>query len=130
MEKVIKLVNSPFTANIEVFDDLVLQIFAPCNETALTLTLNPNIHDFKAKDVNPGSQVRNFTFAVGPQQSYTFDFNTHKTLIVKFNGKRYELTLQRIDQVEIDGSKFYSYELFATSQPASQPQSSATHPSS
>jgi hypothetical protein len=115
MEKLMKLTHSPFTSNIEVFDDLVMMLFEPSSDKVVTLQLNPNIHDYQAQADKPGIQMSNVTLAVGKPQIHTFDFGDQNTLAVKFNKKHYEIKLQRIEPVEIQGQKFHSYEFFVSS---------------
>ena len=116
MQRNIKLVHSPFTPNLETFDELVLMLFAPCSERMVTLRLQPDIQHYQAADDRPGLQIRNITAVSGRAHTMTLDLERKNVEVFEAGGKRYEIRLMRIEKQKIEGQEFLAFEFFASSE--------------
>jgi len=112
MEKLIKLVNSPFNSNIEIVGDIVLSTHVPYSERDVTIQVNPNVQDYAENNDQHGIQVRQVMVTTSTDQTKTlhFDFgsdNIQKTVV---DGKEYEIKLMQIGKENLQGQDFPYFE--------------------
>ncbi len=113
MEKLVKLISSPFSPNLEVVDKMVMKVHAPYSEESVTIRFNPNIQDYKDK---PGMPVRQFMFSTPTDQTRTllFDFKKNNVHDVTVENTKYKVKLMTIGKESIQGQNFPYFEFFVT----------------
>lgn len=116
MQRLVKLVSSPFSPNLEVIDKMVMKIHAPYSEESVTIQFNPNIQDYKEQADKPGMQVRQFMFSTPTNQTRTlrFDFKNNNVHDVTVENTKYKVKLMSIGKESIQGQNFPYFEFFVT----------------
>ena len=117
MEKLINLVMSPFSPNLEVVGDIVLMIHVPYSDKEVTLRVAPNVQDYQERADQPGIQVRQVmvTNATPDTCTLKFDLRDNSTQRFELDGKTYEIKLLRIGQQNLQGQDFRCYEFHVRS---------------
>jgi len=112
MEKLIKLVNSPFNSNIEIVGDIVLSTHVPYSEHDVTIQVNPNVQDYVENNDQPGIQVRQGMVTTPTDQTKTlhFDFNEDNIQKIIIDGKECEIKLMQIGKENLQGQDFPYFE--------------------
>lgn len=112
MAKLVRIVNSPFTSNIEVVGDLVIKLHVPYSDKDVTVQLNPNIQDYQEKADKPGIQVRQVmkTIPTDQTQEIKFDFEANRVKVVQVEKEKYRLELKQIGKQNMQGQNFPFFE--------------------
>ena len=112
MEKLIKLVVSPFNSGIETVEHIVLSVHVPYSEHDVTIQINPNVQDYVENNDQPGIQVRQVMTTTSTDETKTLHFDFGKDNIQKIisNGKEYEIKLIQIGKENLRGEDFPYFE--------------------
>lgn len=112
MEKLIKLVISPFSPNVEVIGDVVISIHVPYSGKDVSVLVNPNIQEYKKSNDQPGIQIRQVmeTTPTDETRVLHFDLQNNKIKKFKMNDSEYEFKLLNIGKENIQGHDFPSFE--------------------
>ena len=112
MEKLIKLVNSPFNPNMEVAGDIVINMHVPYSEQDVTVQINPNIQEYQENNDQPDIQIRQVMVSVPTDETKELHFNLKENNVQKFkiNDKEYEIKLLNIGKESLQGQDFPSFE--------------------
>ena len=112
MEKLIKLVNSPFNSNIEIAGNIVLSIHVPYSDRDVTIQVNPNVQDYAENNDQPGVQVRQIMVTTPTDQTKTlhFDFENDNIQKTTIDGREYEIKLMQIGKQNLQGQDFPYFE--------------------
>ena len=114
MEKLIKIVISPFNSNLEVVGDIVINSYVPYSEKEVTVQVNPDVQDYKENQDQLGIQVRQVMVTTNTKQTKTlkFDFKENNTHEIEINDKKYEIKLMQIGKEKLQGQDFPYFEFF------------------
>lgn len=114
MQKLVKIVESPFNPNIEIVDKMVMKVHAPYSENEVTIQFNPNIQEYREQDQK--GQVRQFMFTTPTDQTKTlsFNFKARNVHAVKIENTIYNVKLMNIGKEAIQGQSFLYFEFFVT----------------
>lgn len=115
MNKLIKLVGSPFNPDFEVIGDKVIKLHFPYSEKDVTVVINPNIEEYKAQDDQPGVDVRQVMITTSTDETTELLFglndesNEHK---ININNVPHKLKLLSIGKENLEGEDFPYFEFF------------------
>lgn len=114
MEKQIKLVLSPFSPNIEVVGDIIINSHVPYSEQDITLQINPNIQAYKEKDGDKNLDIRQIMVTTETEDTKTlhFDFKEDNIQLVKVDNKEYKIKLLNIGKEKLEGQEFMAFEFY------------------
>lgn len=114
MEKLIKIVSSPFNPAIEVVDKLVINLHVPYSEKEVTVQINPFVQNYDENQDQPGVQVRQVTLTTQTDETKTlkFDFAANNKQTIDMNEVKYEIKLMNIGKENLQGQDFPYFEFF------------------
>ena len=117
MEKLIKLVMSPFNPNLEVVGDIVLMISVPYSDKDVTLRVATNVQDYQERADTPNGKVRQVmvTTSTSDTRTIKFDLSGNSTHKFELGGTTYEIKLMGIGQEKLENQNFRYYEFRVTS---------------
>lgn len=112
MNKIIKVVASPFTPSLEVADKIVVKIHVPYSERNVTIQICPNVQEYVESADTSAAQIRQVSITTPNDQTTTlsFDLNGNKKKSVTAEGTEYEIELLGIGKEEIQGHLFPCFE--------------------
>lgn len=112
MEKLIKILLSPFNSNLEVVGDIVLTPVVPYSEKEVTIEINPEIHSYTENQDQPGVQIRQLMVTTHTDQTQTlkFDFTENNIHEIEINDKKYNIRLMQIGKEKSQGDDFTFFE--------------------
>lgn len=114
MEKLIKIISSPFNPNMEVFGDIVIKVHVPYSDKDVTVMVNPNIQEYDKNLDKPNVKVRQATVTTSTDETRTvkLDFGDNNIQTFEVSGKKYEIKLMNIGKENMEGQDFPSFEFF------------------
>ncbi len=117
MEKLIKIIVSPFNPSMEVVDDIVVQVHVPYSEKGVTIKINPAVEDYKENQDKPNIKIRQLTVTRDTVQTETlnFDFSENNVHKVTINEKNYKIKLMSTGKENIQGQEFSYFEFLISS---------------
>ena len=112
MEKLMKLIVSPFEPNVKTVEDLAICIFVPCSDDFVTIKINPNIEHYAEKADTPQMKVRQVVLANDTEDTKTlrFDFADNNIHKISVDDKNYEIRLMSIGKEHQQGYAFPCFE--------------------
>ncbi len=80
--KTVKIVNSPFTSNLEVVDGFVMKTHAPCSDSMVTIKIDPNIthYEDQPKESDPRINMRQVAAYQDAKDTQTLVFDFQKNI--------------------------------------------------
>lgn len=112
--KTIKIVNSPFTSNLEVVDVFIMKMHVPYSESMVTIKIDPNIthYEDQPKILDPRINVRQVEVYQDTEDTQTlvFDFNQNNTQKIAVGNKIFEIKLLNIGKTKMQGQDFPEFE--------------------
>jgi hypothetical protein len=116
MEKLVSIVNSPFTSNLEVIDKIVMKLHVPYSENDVTIQFNPNIQYYKEQQDTPDVQVRQIMLTKPTDQTkiVKFDFSNDNIKKIDISDTTYTIKLMSISRKNMQGQGFPVFEFFVT----------------
>jgi hypothetical protein len=117
MNKVIRISNSPFTINLEVFEDIVIKLHVPYSDKSVTVMVNPNIQEYQENKDRGNVKVRQLlvTIPTDDTRVLSFDFERNKKHRITIADHNYEIELISIGKENIQGQDFPYYEFNVSS---------------
>lgn len=118
--KTIKIVNSPFTSNLEVVGDFVMELKDIYNDSMVTIKINSNIthYEDQPKVVDPSINIRQIKVSKDTEdtQNLTFDFQKNNIQKIKIGDKNFEIKLLNIGKFKTEGQdqEFSEFEFLVT----------------
>jgi len=112
MNKLIKIVQSPYCPALEVVEDIVIKLQAPYSDTGVTVQINPNIQDYREKTDTEHAQIRQVMMTTPTDQTkvLSFDIVNNKKHKINIEGCDYEIELTNIGKENIQNQDFPFYE--------------------
>lgn len=116
MEKNVKIIISPFTPNVEVFDKLVFKVDFPYAEDYVNVLIEPNIQEYKENDDKKDAQIRQVMITSSSKDSKKlyFDFKEDNFKKIKINDGEndygYEIKLLHIGREKMKEGDFVYFE--------------------
>jgi hypothetical protein len=112
IDKVVKIVQSPFTPAVETAGNAILKLHVPYSDTMVTIQVNPSYDSYQDDASQPGIEVRQVTVTSSTDETrtLTFDLFGARTHEVTVGGSTYKITLQNIIDEVMQGQKFRAYE--------------------
>ncbi|MBJ6119640.1 hypothetical protein JAO76_15625 [Pontibacter sp. BT310] len=113
--KKVKLALNPSAPNIEAVENFVMTVGGEYSSESVIIQLFPNIQDYKAKDDQPGIEVRQVmvTTSTADTQTLEFNFTDKNQHIVAVDGENYTIKLDKIGEESIpgfgDGFKYFEF---------------------
>lgn len=115
----VKMILSPFNANVEVVGPMVFNVMPPYDEKSLILNINPNITDYEDKPkTSDGVQVRQAmaTESTDETQNVSFNLEADNEKVINFRGINYKIKLLNIGKESLEGQDFPFFEFFVEEQ--------------
>jgi len=112
MEKLVRIVASPFRPEMEIVGNIVISLFAIHSDDSVSVKINPSVQEFKENLDQPGMQIRNSMVTADTDQTRTleFDFESRNVHGLDVEGESYELRLMAIGKENIPGQEFPFFE--------------------
>lgn len=116
MEKLIKIISSPFNPNMEVAGDLSIHLHVPYSENEVTVKINSGLQDYKENQDQKDIQIRQLTVTedTNETRTLTFNFTSNNIHVVEINGKKYTIRLMSIGKENIQGLDFPFFEFLVS----------------
>lgn len=115
MGKLVKIINSPFSSNLEVVENFIIKLQVPYSDKNVTIELNSSIDDYREKADQPNIKIRQVMQSSSTKDTQTlfFDFESNKQHNVSVDGKNYTIELVEIGKENIEGQDFpfFSFEV-------------------
>jgi len=114
MEKLIKIISSPFNPAIEVVGNIVIKLHVPYSEKDVTVQINSNVQDYIENNDQPGAQVRQVMVTSTTEDTRTLklDFGANNIQTFAIAGEQYEIKLMNIGKENIDNQDFPYFEFY------------------
>ena len=116
--KTVKIVNSPFTSNLEVVDSFVMKLHVPYSDSSVTIQINPNIthYEEKPENINPKIDIRQVTTYQNTEDTLNllFDFKENNSKQITISDKSFDIKLLSIGKVDMQGQNFPEFEFLVT----------------
>ena len=112
MEKLIKIVSSPFSPSMEVVDKLVIKLDVPYSEQEVAILINPNIQHYVENNDRSDVKIAQLTLSTDTDQTkkLTFDFKDKNIQTFEVENKKYEMKLMNIGKERIEEQYFPWFE--------------------
>jgi hypothetical protein len=112
MTKRIRLVQSPFNPPLQVVDDIVFNLHAPCSTRQVTIQVNPNVEHYPEDAEATHVQVRPVKVAASTDQTKVvlLDFGLNKKRRIEIESKSYDIELVSIGKKTIQNENFPVFE--------------------
>ena len=97
MEKLVKIVLSPFNPSLEVAGGIVINAHVPYSDKEITVQVNPSIQDYKEHQDSPEVQIKQVMTTTTTDQTKTlkFDFQENNSHEIEIDDKKYEIKFTR-----------------------------------
>lgn len=114
MEKLIKIISSPFTPPIEVVGNIVIKIHMPYSDKDVTIQVNSSVEDYTENNDQPSTKVRQVvvTSSTDDTRTVKLDFENNNIQVVDVGGEQYEIKLMNISKENLDNQDFPCFEFF------------------
>ena len=116
MDKLVKILISPFAPSLEVVGDIVIKAHVPYSDSLITVQISPNIQEYIENADTDGVKIRQFSISTPTDQTstLTFDFEENRKHVVKSEESEYTIELMSIGKEPIQGQDFRCFELRVT----------------
>ena len=116
MNKLIKIVQSPFNPALEVVEDIVIKLHFPYSESSVTVQINPNTQHYKENADTENAKVRQVMMSTTTDQTktLTFDIEKNRKQNINIEDSNYEIELMNIGKENIEDKEYLFYEFNVT----------------
>jgi len=118
IQKTVKIIESPFSPNIEVVGNFIMKAHFPCSDSMVTIMINPNIthYEGRPKEKSPHIKIRQAAIyqSTDETQTLTFNFKENNVQKITIEDKSFEIKLLHIGKQKIKGQDFPEFEFLVT----------------
>lgn len=118
LKKTVKIINSPFSPNMEIVGNFVMKSHFPYSDSLVTIKINPNIthYEDKPKAESPHVKIRQVAEYQDTDETktLTFDFKENNVQKIVMGNKSFEIKLLHIGKQKIKGQDFPEFEFLVT----------------
>lgn len=118
IKKTVKIINSPFSPNMEIVGNFVMKTHFPDSDSMVTIKINPNITHYEDRPETGSPHIKVRQAAVyqdtDETQTLTFDFKENNVQKIVMRDKSFEIKLLHIGKQKIEGQDFPEFEFLVT----------------
>ena len=116
MGTLVKICMSPYSPNLQVYEDIVIKVHVPYSDDSVTVKVNPNVQHYQGDPDTADTQVRHVLATSDTDETVTVEFdlvaNPVRTISVVEN--KYEMKLTAIEKECLHGQNFPCFKFDVT----------------
>jgi hypothetical protein len=116
MGTLVKICMSPYSPNLQVYEDIVIKVHVPYSSDSVTIKVNPNVQHYQSDQDTADTQIRHVlaTSDTGETVTVKFDLVANPVQTVAVAEKKYEMKLTAIEKESLHGQNFPCFKFDVT----------------
>jgi hypothetical protein len=116
MGTLVKICMSPYSPNLQVYEDIVIKVHVPYSDDSVTIKVSPNVQHYQSDQDTADTQIRHVLATSDTDETVTveFDLTANPTRTVAVAGRQYEMKLTAVEKKSLHGQNFPCFKFDVT----------------